>query len=834
MTLSAPMAPLGRFQRWINWSAGKDLHRPDKLKKIPRNPRTGAPCAANDPLAWCSYEEALTAAQQRGHGVGFCFTQGDGLFFLDMDNCLDQATGQWSPIAQHLMAVWGGHAAIEVSQSGRGLHIFGWASSIPEHGCKNIPLGLELYHTDRFVAFTDRQSVGQIGTADLSAPLAGVIQAYFQRTAASRNVVDWTDTGAPHADGAHADDGELLRIMLRSGKKSAAAMFNAENHVTFEDLWTANAEKLSRKWPSQNGYDSFDRSNADSALASLLVFWTAGNCERVERLMRQSALLREKWDEREDYLERTILRACSTVKDRAEPRDMGKVPTIAIVPGELHRAATEGENALIAAGIHIYQREGLVRPVIGEVAASGGYKTKVARLVPVTVPLMLDYLSRFAHFQKFDARKQMAVRAHPPEPVAKMILAREGEWSFPHLIGVITAPTLRPDGSLFATPGYDQATRLLLMSPPEMPVIPEAPSQSDALTALAKLGRLLKDFPFADAASRSVAYSALISAVVRGALPVVPLHAITAPTSGSGKSFLVDLVAAILMGDRAPVLSAAEKVEETEKRLTGALLDGSPIIALDNVNADLYSDLLAQAVERPLISVRPLGTSVMRKIESRATIFATGNNLRLVSDMARRTVVCSLDPEMERPELRKFDANPFADALAHRGEFLAAALTIVRAYVAAGMPDKLSALNSFEAWSDMVRSALVWLGQADPVETQERARAVDPSINQLGAILSALHGAVGTAHLLTKVIIETANVANASGIGHKNENLRDALLAIASDNHNAINAQRLGTFLGRHEGRIVGGYRLERQMDGKTQQPKWASILLDKGGGSGG
>ncbi|HEX7653740.1 MAG TPA: hypothetical protein VF607_09550, partial [Verrucomicrobiae bacterium] len=234
MTLSPTMAPLGRFQRWINWSADKDLHRPDKLKKIPRNPRTGAPCAANDPFAWCYYEEALAAAHQRGHGVGFCFTQSDGLFFLDMDNCLDQATGQWNPIAQQLMAVWGGHAAIEVSQSGRGLHVFGWASSIPEHGCRNIPLGLELYHTDRFVAFTDRQSVGQIGTADLSEPLASMIQTYFQRTAASRDVVDWTDAGAPHADGAHADDGELLRIMLRSGKKSAAAVFNAENHVTFE------------------------------------------------------------------------------------------------------------------------------------------------------------------------------------------------------------------------------------------------------------------------------------------------------------------------------------------------------------------------------------------------------------------------------------------------------------------------------------------------------------------------------------------------------------------------------------------------------------------------
>lgn len=825
------MAPLGQNVRWINWRFEADARRPDKPRKVPISPRTGYGCKPTDPANWCTYEVALAAAISRGHGLGYVFHEADGYWFLDIDNCL-QPDGQWNDLAKHLMRIWDGHAAIEVSQSGKGLHIFGYASQIPEHGCRNIPLGLELYHHERFVAFTDKGSAGAID-ADTSETLAQVVAEWFPRTSASRDVVDWTDTGSPHPGGAHEDDEKLLKIMMASGQKTAGAFFN-DSHVAFADLWNADAEKLSKRWPGQNGADSFDRSSVDSALASQLAFWTAGNCERVERLMRKSALARDKWDEREDYLERTILRAVAKVSNRAGPRHVATVPTIAIVPGEWHRAATEGENALIAANVPIYQREGLVRPVIGEVAASGGHKTKVARLAPITVPLMLDYLSRFAHFEKFDARKQEAVRAHPPEPVAKMILAREGEWSFPHLIGVITAPTLRPDGSLLATPGYDPTTRLLLVSPPEMPVIPEAPSQSDAFAALAKLGCLLKDFPFADEASRSVAYSALISAVVRGALPVVPLHAITAPTSGSGKSFLVDLVAAILMGDRAPVLSAAEKVEETDKRLTGALLDGSPIIALDNVNADLYSDLLAQAVERPLIALRPLGTSVMRKIESRATIFATGNNLRLVSDMARRTVVCSLDPGLERPELRKFDANPFADALAHRGEFLAAALTIVRAYVAAGMPGKLSALNSFEAWSDMVRSALVWLGQADPVATQERARAVDPTINQLGAILSALHDAVGGTHLLTKAIIEAANLPNANGIGHKNEGLRDALLAVAPDNHNAINAQRLGTFLGRHEGRIVGGYRLERQMDGKAQQPKWASILVNNCRGSGG
>jgi putative DNA primase/helicase len=209
------------------------------------------------------------------------------------------------------------------------------------------------------------------------------------------------------------------------------------------------------------------------------------------------------------------------------------------------------------------------------------------------------------------------------------------------------------------------------------------------LAALGTLDRLLDDFPFVDGASRAVALSALISPVARGAMAVVPLHAVTAPTSGTGKSFLIDVASGILTGDRAPVLSAADKAEETEKRLTAVLLDGQALVSLDNMNGELYSDLLCQAVERPLVSLRPLGGSQLMKIESRATYFATGNNLKLVSDMARRTIVCSLDPNLERPELREFNGNPFSEVISHRGRYIAAALTVVRAYVVAGYPGAL-------------------------------------------------------------------------------------------------------------------------------------------------
>ena len=49
--------------------------------------------------------------------------------------------------------------------------------------------------------------------------------------------------------------------------------------------------------------------------------------------------------------------------------------------------------------------------------------------------------------------------------------------------------------------------------------------------------------------------------------------------------------------------------EETEKRLNGSALAGHPIIALDNASGTIEGDLLCQITERPLLQLRPLGTS---------------------------------------------------------------------------------------------------------------------------------------------------------------------------------------------------------------------------------
>lgn len=515
----------------------------------------------------------------------------------------------------------------------------------------------------------------------------------------------------------------------------------------------------------------------------------------------------------------------------APPKD--SKPTIRVLAGALHDTATAAENVLKEMGAPLYTRSGsIVRPVIEDVEAARGKRTKIARLAKMSVVGMVDWLSRYANWLKYDARSKKWITVDPPVEVAATILSRDGEWKLPPIVSVITTPTLRPDGSLLIEPGYDEATRLLLMQPPPMPPMPATPSRADAETALALLTGLLTEFSFVNDASRSVALSALITPVVRGALSVVPLHVMRAPAPGSGKSYLVDLSSAIATGQRCPVITAGKTEEEQEKRLGAALLSGQAIVSIDNLNGELGGDALCQMVERPVVRVRPLGRSDLVQVETKVTAFATGNNIVVVGDMVRRTVMCSLDADLERPELRCFAQDPLDLVLLNRGDYIAACITIVRAYKAAGFPQRLPSLASYENWSLLVRSALVWLGCSDPVDTMEAARDEDPVTTEIRNIFVGWESAIGFDKVSSATeIIKIANEieyeltddpyqkSTEKGLTHGE--FREALMAVAGDGK-TINSRRLGWWLTRNKGRLVDGVRVVLVRDSHTKSGKWS------------
>ena len=429
-------------------------------------------------------------------------------------------------------------------------------------------------------------------------------------------------------------------------------------------------------------------------------------------------------------------------------------PLIRLSDAHMHEQTTRAERHLLRAGVPFYERGGrIVRPISEQVAASGGRVTQTAALIEVDKVYLRDVMNRKIRWERHVRRENQWIGTKAPMELSETIRARVGEWNIPPIGGVISTPTLRPDGSILIAAGYDAATCLYLHKPLALPRMLDKPTRQDGLGALALLKGLLTGFPFVVGeeetrdcnASLSVALSALITPVVRGAMDVAPAHFARAPTAGSGKSYLFDVAAAIALGHPCPVMAAGRDEAETEKRIGAKALAGHPIICIDNVNGDLGGDALCQLISQPICELRVLGYSKMPRIVNRFCVFGTGNNLRLVGDMTRRSLLCSLDARVERPGERVFTENPVATVLAHRAVYVAACLTLVRSYIAAGSPKQPGKpMNTFGEWSDRVRSALIWLGCADPVDTVDTARDEDPEVQQLSAFLGAMVRELGS------------------------------------------------------------------------------------------
>jgi hypothetical protein len=286
-----------------------------KLDKIPVHPQTGHDHDAHDSSTWLTAEEAAAYATV-GWLIGIVIYEGCGLFCIDLDGQLD-AKLQWSPMAQDICARFPG-AAMELSTSGKGLHIFGsCAADFPKHRVTRAGSGLEVYTRHRFIALTGTGFQGD-ARGDHTAALHAVIGMYLPEAIGMREA-DWTVGPYPGWRGGGTDDQILAGLRNRAG---AHAVFG--DGASFPDLFEANTDALQRAFPDPTGKSLYNASAADQALANHLAWATGYDCERTRALMFRSALARSKW-ERDDYIRRTIIAAVA-----------GKIP---LTPGGAEAAA---------------------------------------------------------------------------------------------------------------------------------------------------------------------------------------------------------------------------------------------------------------------------------------------------------------------------------------------------------------------------------------------------------------------------------------------------------------------------------------------------------------
>ena len=501
------------------------------------------------------------------------------------------------------------------------------------------------------------------------------------------------------------------------------------------------------------------------------------------------------------------------VGDPGGPGDALPPPVILCRAGELPRMVREAEKALLDGGAAIYQRGRLVQPVEEEYDATDGSKTHSAKLAPVTASALLKMLAEVAEFQKFDSRKNPPswVVCDPPPKLVEIVLHDIRDWPFPIVRGVLTTPTLRPDGSILREPGYDPQSRYYLMFPEDFEIPEVLETEAAARESLERLDKLLDSYPFANKPSRSVALCMLMTQVLRCAMPTSPMLAVSARAAGTGKSHLVDLASTVAIGRLCPSMGVGTRNEEVEKEINTMLLSGVPGFSIDNVSRDLDIGTLNRATERALLTIRIFGVLESIEVENAVVIYQTGNNLAIVDEQGRRTLRCDLDAGVERPERREFTADPIYTVRANRPRYIADVLTIARAYHVSGERVAPFAIGSYGAWSHFVREPLIWLGRPDPVDTMETTAGDDPTTLRLTAIvLGWWHSFTSQPKTLAEAVVDA--------VPEFRDTMKEHFPARGGID---VDTTRMGYFLRKFSGRIVEGMRFDKDLDKSHSAIRW-------------
>jgi hypothetical protein len=460
---------------------------------------------------------------------------------------------------------------------------------------------------------------------------------------------------------------------------------------------------------------------------------------------------------------------------------------------------------------NLYQRGGLLVELVKEAELPECLLRDESgpRIINLAMPRLRESLTKVARFIR-PCGEGETEPCHPPEWLIKQVDARKRWPGVHHLEAIVQSPVMLSDGSILQQHGYDARSGLFFWPDGEFPLVPDAPTIADALTACEQLLELVADFPFQKPAHRAAWLASALTPLARHAFDgPVPLFSIDANIRGSGKSMLADSVGRIAHGRNLARTSAPADDEEARKKITSIALVAEQIVLMDNVIGTLGCASLDAALTGTTWSDRILGKSQMTGDLPLTTIwFATGNNLIFAADTSRRALHIRLQSDLERPEDRQGfrHENLLEWVSEHRHRLAVAGLTILRAYHVAGRPRQdIKPWGSFEAWSRLVRHAIVWCGLSDPGSTrQELAMESDRDARLLRLLMDAWQevdpGGTGVS------VVQAIDAAAADG-AHPTMRAAIAELTVAGK---PPSAKSIGMKLHHLQGRVCGGRAFSR------------------------
>lgn len=783
--------------KWVGW---RWEWREGSWTKPPINLRTGGNGSSTNKKTWSTFEKAVEVYQNphRGFaldGIGYALEVSDGIVGMDWDHVFDPVTGEI------LCDTAEGDARtmdtyIELSPTGGAYRGFALADLPPaERRAGNF----EIYNCGRYLTCTGHKLAFAPETIEIRQEQVDAYHAHVfkDRIARKREV----KRGRPRAGGPmNLSDSQLIDV-ARGARNGAAfsALFDSGSLAAYGD----------------------DHSAADLALCNYLAFYAEGDEMRIDRLFRQSALMREKW-ERPDYRTWTIELAVSgrtefyhppgteqpprhpkpptpapprghdgppvddfepqgsdllgdatPEQEPLDPRFIDGLPYIETNRREYRTIADEMLQALVDANDPptVFVRAGKLARV-QTVEEKGNTFAQIQNL---NASMMRDRLSRVANFVS-TSEKRGTVPVAPPAGQVEDLLFRPHWPGIALLNGIVTAPIVGYDGSITAAPGYHANARLYYFAEKPLDIADTTPTKERVAASVALLlDDMLADFPFVDRASRAHALAYILLPFVRLLINgPTPLHIIDAPKSGTGKTLLALVCSALFVPGGAPVKTCPQTEEEWAKVLTTFLIEGDSHILLDNARYLNYETLFG-ALTSPAWKDRVLGFSESVRIPIKLVWAATSNNLAGNDELNRRSIMIRMDAQVETPSERDGFHHPdiMGWIAQERPRLVSAALTIIRAWIDAGRPaysGENGTIGSFESWIAVIGGILETAGVDGFLgNREEQKKQIDSEGDVWTGFIAQWYERFNTSKATTGQLIDLARPFLADKIESKSE-----------------------------------------------------------------
>lgn len=264
-------------RQWVCW---KLVQRESKLTKVPVSPKNGRNVSVHDLGSFGSAIEAIQYFSQNPgiQGIGFVFTKNDPYVGIDIDDCRNMVTGDIFDFARDILEKINSYA--EESPSGTGIHIIAKGTIAGKLKRRNR---IEIYSSERFFTIT----ACPLPRVNNPADYYELIRECNKELAQLYESIFGKEEEAPDPSSTPMADRKLLVVQSIPDEKLLETAFEGRNGEPFKKLWEGNA----------SDYED-DLSRATAALLMHLAYWTRGDEARIDKLIRQSGLMRKKWTDR--------------------------------------------------------------------------------------------------------------------------------------------------------------------------------------------------------------------------------------------------------------------------------------------------------------------------------------------------------------------------------------------------------------------------------------------------------------------------------------------------------------------------------------------------------